>query len=175
MLPEPSPPRVVASPPRSPLDAVWCSATLCSAHLLCLLPEGATPNVFTDTVHVSVCFMMSLTDFSKNMEHINFLITLPSNSNYKCSFGDRYIVSGRCVTWSRSLRRAILLVTSSWAKSSFSCSSLMLVSCRRRFSLCTHVNIPMKMSLHYTQNKAQTSSHYLIAWKQWVRVFSELF
>lgn len=39
-------------------------------------------------------------------------------------------------TWSKSFRRAILLVTSSWARSSFSCSSLMLASCSLRFSLC---------------------------------------
>lgn len=39
-------------------------------------------------------------------------------------------------TWSRSFRRAILLVTSSWARSSFSCSNLMLASCNLRFSLC---------------------------------------
>lgn len=38
------------------------------------------------------------------------------------------------LTLSRSFRRAILLVTSSWAKSSFSCSNLMLASCRRLFS-----------------------------------------
>lgn len=42
------------------------------------------------------------------------------------------------ITWSRSFRRAILLVTSSCARSSFSCSSRMLASCRRRFSLCRH-------------------------------------
>lgn len=39
-------------------------------------------------------------------------------------------------TWSKSFRRAILLVTSSWARSSFSCSNLMLASCNLRFSLC---------------------------------------
>ena len=38
------------------------------------------------------------------------------------------------LTLSRSFRSAILLVTSSWAKSSFSCSNLMLASCRRLFS-----------------------------------------
>lgn len=40
------------------------------------------------------------------------------------------------VTWSRSFRKAILLVTSSWARSSFSCSSRMLASWSLRFSLC---------------------------------------
>lgn len=38
------------------------------------------------------------------------------------------------LTLSRSLRSAILLVTSSWAKSSFSCSNLMFASCKRLFS-----------------------------------------
>lgn len=40
------------------------------------------------------------------------------------------------LTLSRSFRSAILLVTSSWAKSSFSCSNLMLASCSRLFSRC---------------------------------------
>lgn len=38
------------------------------------------------------------------------------------------------LTLSRSLRRAILLLTSSCARSSFSCSKRMLASCKRRFS-----------------------------------------
>lgn len=41
-----------------------------------------------------------------------------------------------CLTLSKSFRRAILLVTSSCARSSFSCSSLMFASWRRRFSRC---------------------------------------
>lgn len=39
MLPEPSPPRVVSSPPPSPPDVALWSATLCSEHRPCLLPE----------------------------------------------------------------------------------------------------------------------------------------
>lgn len=58
------------------------------------------------------------------------------------------------LTLSRSLRSAILLVTSSWAKSSFSCSNRMLASCRRRFSrwnvernqLCNCINL-MEMTI----------------------------
>lgn len=38
------------------------------------------------------------------------------------------------LTLSRSLRRAILLLTSSCARSSFSCSKRMFASCKRRFS-----------------------------------------
>lgn len=38
------------------------------------------------------------------------------------------------LTLSRSLRRAILLLTNSCARSSFSCSRRMFASCRRRFS-----------------------------------------
>lgn len=45
----------------------------------------------------------------------------------------KYILSV-WLTLSRSLRRAILLLTSSCARSSFSCSKRMFASCKRRFS-----------------------------------------
>lgn len=69
------------------------------------------------------------------------------------------------LTLSKSFLSAILLVTSSWARSSFSCSSLMLASCRRRFSRCgdteglSGTGLPHTQSLlGYTQRTPSISS-----------------
>ena len=71
------------------------------------------------------------------------------------------------VTWSRWFLREILLVTSSWARSSFSCSRRMLASCRRRFSLwtqhihirCTQTHTCHRQTLYW---RTHTATHKLV-------------
>lgn len=52
MLPEPSPPPDVSSPPPSPPDAAWLSATLYSKHRLCLLPECTSTHTHRSTFNI---------------------------------------------------------------------------------------------------------------------------
>lgn len=94
--------------------------------------------LFSSSVSTSRCFVLSSSLFNTSAlsSAYQFKIYRHTSFTYFIIVTLQLIWTEKVSTWSRSFLKAILLVTSSWARSSFSCSSRILASCSRRFSLC---------------------------------------
>lgn len=136
-VPEWPPPLSLSSPPLSLPNGAVFSKALEWAHPPCPQPESMSHG------------QTDVTDKRTQIRAFRLVYSM------LCCCGDSAMLLFALVcgaglsglTWSKAFLRAILLVTSLWARWSFSCSRRKLVSWRRRFSCCQWQTYPLNLLL----------------------------